>query len=40
MMPEDERDVVLDADEDFAWDCDLQAPGEAEVADLLEEEDC
>lgn len=32
--------VAWDPDEEFPWDCDLQAAGEAEVADALcEDED-
>lgn len=38
MMPEDARDGLYDADEECAWDCDLFAPGECEVADLLDDE--
>ena len=36
-MPEDQRDVTYDPDEEFAWDCDLTAAGESETADLLDE---
>lgn len=39
VMPEDERSGLYDHDEEFAWDADLQAPSESEVADLLEEGD-
>lgn len=37
MMPEDERSGLYDADEEVPWDCDLDAPGESELADLLDE---
>lgn len=37
-MPE-ERSVSFDPDEEFPWDCDLQAPTEADVAELLDEGD-
>lgn len=39
MTPEDCRDVNFDPDEDFAWDCDREAPGESDVADLLDDGD-
>lgn len=35
-MPDD-RDVSYDPEEEFPWDCDLQASGESEVADLLDD---
>lgn len=36
MMPEAERECF--DEEDFVpWDCDLQAPGESDVADLLDD---
>lgn len=38
MMPEDSRDAAFDSDEEYPWDCDLDAPGESDVADLLDEE--
>ena len=38
-MPEDSRDTNYDPDEEYAWDCDLTAPGEADVADLLDDGD-
>lgn len=37
MMPEETRDGLYDRDEEYAWDCDLTAPGESDVADLLDE---
>lgn len=36
-MPEDARDGLFDPDEEFPWDCDLTAPGESELADLLDD---
>lgn len=39
MMPEDERSGLFDADEEYGWDCDLDAPGESDVADLLDDEE-
>jgi len=38
MMPEDSRDGLFDSDEEFGWDPDLGAPGESEVADLLDDD--
>jgi hypothetical protein len=38
-MPEDERDTSYDATEEYAWDCDRDAPDESDVQDLLSDED-
>jgi hypothetical protein len=37
--PEDERDTSYDPDEEYPWDCDLNAPCDADVQDLLSDED-
>lgn len=37
-MPEEERDGSFDSDEEYPWDCDLTAPGEADVHDLVSED--
>jgi hypothetical protein len=39
MMPEESRSGLYDPDEEYAWDCDLDAPGESDVADLLDDSD-
>jgi hypothetical protein len=39
MMPDDERDFGIDPDEEYPWDCDMGAAGEAETFDLLEDDD-
>ena len=38
-MPEDTRDGLYDADEEYPWDCDLTAAGESDTADLLTEDE-
>ena len=38
-MPEEERDAGPEVEDYYPWDCDNEAPGEADVHDLLSDED-
>lgn len=38
-MPEDERDCSFDPDEEYPWDQDRDAPGEADVQDMLSDDE-
>ncbi len=38
-MPENERDCGPDPEEDISWDPGANDPGEAELADLLDDSD-